>query len=40
MLEVHNHGQSLLWSGVREKAEAYVHTLQKWQLTVIMKRDG
>jgi len=40
MLEVHENGRSLLWSGQREKAEAYVHTLQKWQLAAIMEQDG
>lgn len=40
MLEVHENGRSLLWSGPREKAEAYVHTLQKWQLTATMEPDG
>jgi len=40
MLEVHENGRSLLWSGPREKTEAYVHTLQKWQLTATMEQDG
>jgi ATP-dependent Clp protease adaptor protein ClpS len=40
MLEVHHQGRSLLWTGEREKAEAYTHTLQKWQLTAILERDG
>ena len=39
MLEVHHGGRSILWSGEREKAEAYTHTLQKWQLTAIMTSD-
>src|SRR5690606_22896081 len=33
MLEVHEQGRSIVWSGLREKAEAYVFTLQQWHLT-------
>ncbi len=40
MLEVHHRGRSILWTGNRERAEAYTHTLQKWQLSAIMVRDG
>ncbi len=40
MLEVHENGRSLLWSGPKEKAEAYTHTLQKWQLTAILEQNG
>ena len=29
MLEVHEQGRSVVWSGVREQAEAYVFTLQQ-----------
>ena len=32
MLEVHQKGRSLLWSGGREKAEMYAHQLQSYQL--------
>ena len=32
MLEVHELGRSVLWSGAREQAETYVHLLQAWQL--------
>ncbi len=39
MLEVHEQGQSVVWTGVREKAEAYVFTLQQWHLTAILVRD-
>jgi len=39
MLEVHEQGRSVVWTGVREKAEAYVFTLQQWQLTAILERD-
>jgi len=39
MLEVHEHGRSVVWTGVREKAEAYVFTLQQWHLTAILESD-
>jgi ATP-dependent Clp protease adaptor protein ClpS len=41
MLEVHERGRSVVWTGEREKAEMYAHTLQTWQLTAhIEKGDG
>lgn len=40
MLEVHHLGRSRLWTGAREKAEAYVHTLQTWQLSAVLEQDG
>ena len=39
MLEVHERGRSVVWVGAREKAEAYVHSLQQWHLTVILEAD-
>ncbi len=39
MLEVHEQGRSIVWSGLREKAEAYVFTLQQWHLTAILESD-
>ena len=39
MLEVHEQGRSILWTGEREIAENYVHTLQRWQLTATLERD-
>lgn len=39
MLEVHEKGRSVVWSGLREKAEAYVHTLQQWHLTAVLESD-
>ncbi len=39
MLEVHEQGRSVVWSGLREKAEAYVYTLQRWHLTAILEPD-
>lgn len=32
MLEVHNTGRSVVWTGGREKAETYVHKLQAYHL--------
>lgn len=40
MLEVHQLGRSVLWSGELEKAEAYVYSLQQWKLTAILERDA
>lgn len=37
MLEVHEEGRSVVWSGVREQAEAYVFTLQQWHLTAVLE---
>lgn len=39
MLEVHEQGRSVVWTGLREKAEAYAHTLQQWHLTAILEPD-
>jgi len=39
MLEVHEQGRSVLWSGAREPGEAYVFTLQQWHLTAILEPD-
>ena len=39
MLEVHNKGRSLVWSGGREQAEHYVHQLQEYSLHATMERD-
>ena len=39
MLEVHEQGRSIVWSGVREQAEAYVFTLQQWHLTAVLEAD-
>jgi ATP-dependent Clp protease adaptor protein ClpS len=39
MLEVHEQGRSVVWSGLREKAEAYVFTLQQWHLTAVLEPD-
>jgi ATP-dependent Clp protease adaptor protein ClpS len=39
MLEVHEQGRSVVWSGVREQAEAYVFALQQWHLTAVLESD-
>jgi ATP-dependent Clp protease adaptor protein ClpS len=39
MMEVHEQGRSIVWSGLREKAEAYVFTLQQWHLTAVLEPD-
>ncbi|MBX7121016.1 MAG: ATP-dependent Clp protease adaptor ClpS [Opitutaceae bacterium] len=39
MMEVHELGRSVVWSGCRERAEHYVFTLQRWHLTVVLEPD-
>lgn len=39
MMEVHEQGRSIVWSGLREKAEAYAFTLQQWHLTAVLEPD-
>lgn len=39
MLEVHEQGRSIVWCGLREKAEAYAYTLHEWHLQAILE-DG
>ena len=39
MLEVHERGRSVVWAGLREKAEAYMFTLQQWHLTATLEPD-
>lgn len=38
MMEVHQRGQSIVWSGAREKAEFYVQQLQSHQLKTSMEK--
>lgn len=38
MMEVHKRGQSVVWTGEREKAELYVQQLQTYQLLAAMKK--
>ena len=39
MLEAHEKGRSVVWTGVRENAEAYVFSLQQWHLTAVLESD-
>ena len=39
MLEVHERGRSIVWTGVREMAEHYAHTLHQWHLTAVLESD-
>tara|TARA_R110002096_G_scaffold316010_12_gene510387 strand:+ start:16082 stop:16381 length:300 start_codon:yes stop_codon:yes gene_type:complete len=38
MMQVHQEGKSVVWTGVREKAEFYVQQLQSYQLLAAMKK--
>jgi len=40
MLEVHNTGRSVVWTGAREKAETYVHKLQSFHLLTSLEAAG
>lgn len=40
MLEVHEQGRSIVWTGAREKAEFYVQQLQGFQLLAKMQRTS
>ena len=40
MLEVHRKGRSVVWSGERERAEAYAQTLQTWQLSARIEHSS
>ena len=39
MMEVHELGRSVVWSGLRERAEHYAFELQQWHLTAILEPD-
>jgi len=39
MLEVHERGRSVVWTGPRENAEAYAYTLQQWHLNAVLEND-
>lgn len=39
MLEVHEQGRSVVWSGLREQAELYAFALQQWHLSAILEPD-
>jgi ATP-dependent Clp protease adaptor protein ClpS len=40
MLEVHEQGRSVLWTGEREKAELYVQQLHSYLLLATLERAG
>jgi ATP-dependent Clp protease adaptor protein ClpS len=40
MLEVHQQGRSILWSGVRERAELYVQQLHGYLLLATLERTS
>ena len=39
MLEVHQNGRSIVWSGVRERAEAYVQQLHGYLLLATIEKS-
>ncbi len=39
MLEVHEQGRSVVWSGLREQAEHYAFILQHWHLSALIEPD-
>ena len=39
MMEIHEQGRSVVWSGLRARAEHYAFTLQQWHLTTVLERD-
>lgn len=40
MLEVHQAGRSVVWTGPRERAELYVQQLQAFQLKTSIEKSG
>ena len=40
MLEVHHKGRSILWSGMRERAELYVQQLHGYLLLATLEKAG
>lgn len=40
MLQVHQEGKSVVWSGLRERAEHYVRELQSHQLLATMQQTN
>ncbi|MEJ6733679.1 MAG: ATP-dependent Clp protease adaptor ClpS [Opitutaceae bacterium] len=39
MLEVHENGRSIVWCGLREKAEHFAFILHQWHLTAVLERN-
>ena len=40
MLEVHEEGRSVVWSGARERAEGLAQELQRWHLRAHLESDA
>ena len=40
MLEVHEKGRSIVWSGERERAELYSQILHQWLINSIIQKDA
>lgn len=40
MLEVHHHGRSIVWSGLRERAELYVQQLHGYLLLATLEKSS
>lgn len=40
MLEVHELGRSIVWTGAREQAECRVHALHGWGLRAVLEPDS
>ncbi len=39
MMEAHEQGRAVVWTGLRENAEAYVFSLQQWHLSATLETD-
>ena len=39
VMEIHESGRSVVWSGNREQAEAYMFALHQWHLTAIIQAE-
>jgi ATP-dependent Clp protease adaptor protein ClpS len=39
MLEVHNNGRSIVWTGIRERAELYVQQLHAYLLLATLEKS-
>ena len=39
MMEAHELGRTIVWTGLRESAEAYVFSLQQWHLSATLEAD-
>ncbi|MBW8780536.1 MAG: ATP-dependent Clp protease adaptor ClpS [Verrucomicrobia bacterium] len=39
MMEAHEQGRTVVWTGERESAEAYVFSMQQWHLSATLEAD-